>query len=117
MRTNLLLTLTVAVLTASGSSAAAAEDEPLVRSAGSGSWSDPTTWESGRMSGVAARVVVRPAHRVTYDVADGPAIRSVRVGGVLAFARDRDTRRREPGVHADGRPAARGDLPQAARPS
>ncbi|MEZ0266111.1 MAG: G8 domain-containing protein, partial [Phycisphaerae bacterium] len=39
-----------------------------------------------------ARVLIRPGHRVAYDVVSDDAIRSVSVGGVLAFARDRDTR-------------------------
>src|SRR5207249_884445 len=38
-----------------------------------------------------ARVQIRPGHTVTYDVADGPAIRFIHVAGILTFARDRST--------------------------
>src|SRR5262245_31681398 len=61
-------------------------------SARSGPWSDPKTWEGGKVPGAGARVQVKPGHTVTYDVADGPAIRFIHVAGILTFARDRSTR-------------------------
>jgi hypothetical protein len=76
--------------------AAGTEDKPalppLVRSAGSGPWSVPATWEGRAVPAAGARVQVRPGHTVVYDVAAGPALRSVHVAGTLSFAADRDTR-------------------------
>ena len=74
-------------------SATAPADEPaLIRSAGSGPWSRPTTWEGGAVPPEAARVQIRAGHTVIFDRNDGPAIRSIHVAGTLEFARDRDTR-------------------------
>src|SRR4051812_40836422 len=39
----------------------------LIRSAGSGPWSEPATWEGGRVPGEGARVQVRAGHTVTYE--------------------------------------------------
>ncbi len=64
----------------------------LVRSARSGAWSVPATWEGGTVPGPGARVQVRAGHTVTYDVQSATVIRSVHVAGTLTFARDRDTR-------------------------
>lgn len=36
-------------------------------------------------------VLIRPKHRVVYDVASETVIRSVHIGGVLTFSRDKDT--------------------------
>jgi hypothetical protein len=64
---------------------------PLIRSAQNGPWSDPATWEGGRVPPAGARVLIRPAHRVVYDRRAEDTVRSVHVGGVLTFAPDRDT--------------------------
>ena len=64
----------------------------LIRSAKSGPWSDKATWEGGAVPGAGARVQIRAAHAVTYDVVSDQAIRLIHVAGVLEFARDRDTR-------------------------
>jgi G8 domain len=64
----------------------------LVRSAGSGAWSDSKTWEGGVVPAAGSRVLIRPGHRVVYDCNSDEAIRSIHVGGMLAFAPDRDTR-------------------------
>jgi len=67
-------------------------DSPVfVRSAHSGPWSDSKTWEDGKVPTAGARVQVRPGHTVTYDVADGPAIRFIHVAGILTFARHKNT--------------------------
>ena len=71
--------------------APAAEPSPLVRSARSGAWSDPATWEGGKGPAAGARVLVRPGHTIVYDVRRDDVLRSVHVGGVLTFAADRDT--------------------------
>jgi RNA polymerase sigma factor (sigma-70 family) len=64
----------------------------LIRSAQSGPWSEPATWEGGQVPGEGARVQVRRGHAVTYDANSTTAIRSVHVAGTLRFARDRNTR-------------------------
>ena len=46
------------------------------RSARSGLWSDPGTWEGGRAPRRGDRVQVRAGHQVTYDVVSEEAIRS-----------------------------------------
>ncbi|WP_422931178.1 G8 domain-containing protein [Singulisphaera sp. PoT] len=70
-----------------------AEDlPPLVRSAASGPWSAPSTWEGGKLPAEGSRVQVKGGHTVVYDLNEGAAIRSIHVAGILEFARDRDTR-------------------------
>ncbi|MBI3857039.1 MAG: G8 domain-containing protein, partial [Planctomycetes bacterium] len=63
-----------------------------VRSAKSGAWSDPKTWEQGRLPAAGTRVRIRPGHRVVYDVASDAVLRSVLIGGTLRFDPDRETR-------------------------
>src|SRR5258708_3635902 len=70
----------------------AREAEGLIRSARSGPWSAPSTWQGGKVPGAGARVQVRAGHSVTYDLACDRVIRSIHVAGTLTFARDRDTR-------------------------
>jgi hypothetical protein len=70
-----------------------ADDEPaVIRSAKSGLWSNPVTWEGGKLPGAGVKVLVRPGHVVAYDVKSDQAIRSLHIGGTLTFATDRDTR-------------------------
>lgn len=69
-----------------------ADGPALVRSARSGPWSSPTTWEGGRVPHAGERVQVRGGHVVLYDVNSDVPIRSIHVAGTLEFARDRDTR-------------------------
>src|SRR6185503_14767472 len=69
----------------------AAGPKDAVRSAKSGAWSNPETWEGGALPAAGARVLVRVGHTVLYDVVSGQAIRSVHVAGTLSFARDKDT--------------------------
>ena len=64
----------------------------LVRSAQSGPWSAPATWEGGKVPAAGSRVQIRTGHAVTYDVQSDQAIRSIHVAGTLTFAPDRDTR-------------------------
>jgi len=67
-------------------------DPALVRSATSGPWSAPITWETGMVPPPGARVQVRTGHTVVYDLASDQFIRSIHVAGNLTFAPDRDTR-------------------------
>ncbi len=69
-----------------------AAEAPLIRSAQSGSWSAPATWEGGKVPGAGARVQVRHGHVVVYDRASDEAVRAVYIAGVLTFAPDKDTR-------------------------
>jgi hypothetical protein len=80
-------------LFASGTGALTAQQPtpPIVRTANSGAWSAPATWEGGKLPGENARVLIRAGHRVTYDVQATRPIRSLTVSGTLSFARDRDT--------------------------
>lgn len=64
----------------------------IVRSAQNGLWSEPTTWERGKVPSAGARVQIRTGHTVTYDLKSDQVIRSIHVAGTLTFARDRDTR-------------------------
>src|SRR5437016_5452791 len=63
-----------------------------VRSAKTGTWSSPATWEGGKPPVPGAFVEIQPGHVVTYDADSSGAIRMVHILGTLAFARDRDTR-------------------------
>jgi len=67
-------------------------DYPLVRSARSGAWSDPGTWDQARVPVTGDRVLVRAGHDVVYDVVSTAVIRVVKVAGALRFDPDRDTR-------------------------
>jgi G8 domain len=64
----------------------------LIRTARSGPWSAPSTWEGDRVPAAGARVQVRAGHTVVYDVNSDQAIRALHVAGTVTFARDRDTR-------------------------
>jgi hypothetical protein len=66
-------------------------DEPVVRSAKSGAWSDPATWDGNKVPAAGARVLVKSGHTVTYDVKSDAVIRGVSISGVLTFAPDKDT--------------------------
>jgi hypothetical protein len=62
------------------------------RSARSGPWSDPATWENGRAPKANDRVQIRQRHVVTYDVASDDPIRMIHVGGTLTFSHEKSTR-------------------------
>jgi hypothetical protein len=87
----LRLVIAAAVLASQSSDAAEVIHSAVIRSIGSGPWSAGATWEGGQVPAAGARVLVRPGHVVTYDVASQAPIRAVQVGGTLTFARDRDT--------------------------
>src|SRR5947209_2061623 len=73
----------------------AAADAPegprLIRSARSGPWSAPATWEGGKVPPAGSRVQVRTGHTVAYDLKSDQVIRSIHVAGTLRFPHDRDT--------------------------
>lgn len=84
--------LTRAAILASVLLLAAAPAADVVKSAGSGPWSDPATWAGGAVPVPGSKVLIRPGHAVLYDVVSDRAIRSIHVGGALKFATDRNTR-------------------------
>ncbi len=74
---------------------AAEPEKPTVRvihSVKSGRWSQPATWDGGKVPGTGDKVQVQTGHTVTYDVKSEAVVRSIHVAGTLAFAGDRDTR-------------------------
>ena len=84
---------TLAIPGLAGNSCFAAENaQGLIRSAHSGQWSAPATWEGGKVPGADARVQIREGHVVVYDVKSELPIRLVHVAGTLTFDREKDTR-------------------------
>ena len=78
---------------AAGSIVRSAQANPVtVRSARSGPWSAPGTWENRALPPAGAVVEIQPGHAVLYDRNSSDALRMVHVSGALTFARDRDTR-------------------------
>jgi hypothetical protein len=71
---------------------AGAAETQIIRSTGSGRWSDRATWEGGHVPYAGDKVQIRTGHEVIYDVDSDAAIRVVHVAGALRFAPDRDTR-------------------------
>src|SRR5260370_35405898 len=74
-----------------GLHAADKEAPTVIRSAKSGPWSAPGTWEGGQVPAAGARVVIRRGHVLLYDVKANQPIRAVLVAGTLTFATDTAT--------------------------
>ncbi len=87
-----IATLMLAVIGFAAAHAARAEPPTLIRTTGSGRWSDPAIWEGGRVPGTGARVQVRSGHVITYDVKSDETIRSIHIAGTLRFDPEHDTR-------------------------
>lgn len=66
--------------------------DPVTRSAKSGPWSDPATWEGNRVPAAGARVLIREGHRVVYDVKSSDVVRGINIAGTLTFDPAKDTR-------------------------
>lgn len=64
----------------------------VIASTRSGPWSAATTWEGGKVPATGAKVLIRSAHAVTYDLESDAVIRAINVSGTLTFSRDRNTR-------------------------
>src|SRR5262245_53406797 len=91
----LLLGLAIAAISRLSADPPNTTKEPapsVIRSARSGPWSAPATWEGGKVPAAGARVLIRNGHRVVYDVNSEAVLRGVNVAGTLTFAADRDTR-------------------------
>jgi hypothetical protein len=66
---------------------------PTIRSAGSGAWSGPATWNPARLPTPAD--VVSISHEVVFDTARGEAaVVGIEAGGVLRFSTVQSTRLR-----------------------
>lgn len=63
-----------------------------IRTAKSGQWSDPTTWETKKIPKAGDKVIIRTGHKVLYDVASTEIIRGMQISGELIFDTTRDTR-------------------------
>src|SRR5262249_40539749 len=63
----------------------------LVRTAKSGAWSAPATWEGGKIPSGNVRVLIREGHTVVYDLQATEPVRSLTISGVVSFASDKDT--------------------------
>ena len=87
-----LVTTPVLLLATFGMFMTADLSPALVRSACNGRWSDPATWEEGRVPGTGARVQIRTGHTVVYDLVGDSPIRSIHVAGTLRFDPGKDTR-------------------------
>ncbi len=61
------------------------------RTARSGLWSEPQTWEEGRLPKAGDFVQIRAGHTVTYDVDSSDAIRMLHVAGTLRFSKAKNT--------------------------
>lgn len=73
---------------AARSGTSAATDFTAVRT---GLWSDPSVW-GGARPGAGARVTIPFGQKVTYDLENGPTLKSLDVLGTLEFAQDRSMR-------------------------
>ncbi|MGC1274164.1 MAG: G8 domain-containing protein [Planctomycetaceae bacterium] len=70
----------------------AADAQDVTKSARSGAWSSPETWEGGKVPGAGARVWIQKGHEVLYDRHSDEVVRGIQISGTLTFATDRDTR-------------------------
>src|SRR5262249_30184522 len=65
--------------------AADAPNPAIIRSAKSGVWSSPDTWEGGQPPSAGTRAQIRAGHSVTYDANSDAPIRSIHIAGALTF--------------------------------
>ncbi len=87
---HLVILLAASVVTGLAAAPATAAPE-LTRSARSGPWSAPATWENGQLPKQGTKVQIRTGHTVVYDVDSSLEIRSVHVAGTLTFMPDKNT--------------------------
>src|SRR5688572_25318553 len=65
--------------------------EFTVKSIQNGPWSDPKTWQPGRVPKQGDRVLISQKTQVLYDVKSPEVIRLIQVAGTLRFSRKQDT--------------------------
>ncbi len=73
-----------------------AETPTVLRSARSGPWSAPATWEGGKVPAAGSRVLIRTGHRVVYDMMTEDAARHQRRRHAHLCQRPRHPARRWP---------------------
>jgi hypothetical protein len=86
--------LLLSILGAAAHGAGSSAYEPpakVIRSARSGPWSTPATWDGAKVPGAGDRVLIRPGHTVVYDVRAEHAIRMIHIAGMLTFAPEKGT--------------------------
>src|SRR6516225_4641725 len=59
--------------------AAEQPNSAILRSARSGPWSAPATWEAGKVPAAGGRVHIRPGHTVVYDVHSTEILRCLHI--------------------------------------
>lgn len=94
LRRTLLLAVSLSLLLVAADARAAGVTFNT-RTARSGNWSDPATWENNKPPQAGDRVQVRPGHEVVYDVTPEKcnfALRMIHVGGTLRFSQQISTR-------------------------
>jgi hypothetical protein len=64
---------------------------PTHRAVKSGAWSNPSTWQNGRIPGKDANVMIGEGMSVTYDQVSETRIKTIAVEGNLKFATNKDT--------------------------
>ena len=69
----------------------AKSESGFIRSARSGPWTAPSTWQGKTVPGHGAKVQILAGHKVVYDVQSDDPMRMVHVLGTLTFTRDRNT--------------------------
>lgn len=57
-----------------------------IRSIVNGNWSNPATWNAGRLPDAGDNVIIEKGHTVTYDIVSEKAIRSIHIRGALVFS-------------------------------
>lgn len=62
-----------------------------IKNIASGSWSDPHTWENGKLPAQGDRVVISEGTWVTYDKQHSPILGEITVKGKLDFTRTKNT--------------------------
>jgi hypothetical protein len=64
---------------------------PMIRSAKSGLWSSPDTWEGAKIPAAGDNVLIRTGQIVTYDVDSSAPLWAVHVAGTLTFDPQKNT--------------------------
>jgi len=66
--------------------------EPVIQSSKNGNWSEPTTWQGGKVPAGGDRVLIRSGHRVVFDGTSNGVIRGISISGSLVFATNATTK-------------------------
>jgi len=69
-----------------------AADAGVLKTAKSGVWSAPSTWEAKKIPKAGDKVLIRSGHRILYDVSSNEIIRGMQIAGELTFDPTKDTK-------------------------